>query len=455
MTAAVDVDVDARGRKRPPSRAKLSVLLVTDVYPPGCGGSGWSTHALAQALVARGHPLEVVSLDPSVAGMTQRVFEGIRVVEIGVRSQRRNPFRRLGRRDFAHDAVQGYLEARLQADAGVDLLHAQHLHSGPPAVAAAAGCGRASVVTVRDYWPVCVHGTSFWNGVECPGCSTADLTGCLREYQGWPAPVARLMVPWARRRLAARSRGIESAGRTVTVSNWVRRRIEPEAPAAAYEVLPNMVDVTQTAETARSAAPLDLPFEGEFLAAAGKLVVTKGFDRMLTALADAGCKLPLLIAGDGPERDRLRRRGDELSFDVFMPGWVPHASLLRAISKAHAFLLPSAWNEPLSRLLLEAMALGTPVISWRSGGNPEHLESGVDSFVVDDAHDLQQALAELARPGRAAEIGTAAARLARRQFSPDAVYPRLMRIYDAAIERGRRDGSSRRVESPTNDGSIR
>jgi hypothetical protein len=39
------------------------VLLVTDAFPPVCGGSGWSTFELARGLVARGHHVEVVKTD--------------------------------------------------------------------------------------------------------------------------------------------------------------------------------------------------------------------------------------------------------------------------------------------------------------------------------------------------------------------------------------------------------
>ena len=76
------------------------IWLVTDVYPPDCGGSGWSTHALALALVDRTHRVEVISLNPGRTDVARRSYEGIDVAEVGTRSARRSLRRRLGARDY-------------------------------------------------------------------------------------------------------------------------------------------------------------------------------------------------------------------------------------------------------------------------------------------------------------------------------------------------------------------
>ena len=124
-----------RGEPGDAGAAGAGVLLVTDVYPPGCGGSGWSAHALARTLVDRGHPVEVVGIDPTADGSAQRIFDGIRVVEVGVRAARRNPLRRLGQRDYAYEPLFDHLDRRLRDDPLLRIVHAQHLHSGPPSVA--------------------------------------------------------------------------------------------------------------------------------------------------------------------------------------------------------------------------------------------------------------------------------------------------------------------------------
>ena len=107
-----------------------SVWLVTDVYPPDCGGSGWSTHTLALTLADRGHDVEVVSTDPTTSVLTQRTYEGIRISEVGVRQARRSPRRRLGARDYTYSALAQYLSDRLADDQNVDVLHAQHGDQG-------------------------------------------------------------------------------------------------------------------------------------------------------------------------------------------------------------------------------------------------------------------------------------------------------------------------------------
>ena len=84
------------------SNLSWRICLVTDVYPPECGGSGWSTHALARMLLKRGHQTDVISLDPTTDNITHRSFEGIEVTDVGIQGSRRNPIRRLGAHDYSY-----------------------------------------------------------------------------------------------------------------------------------------------------------------------------------------------------------------------------------------------------------------------------------------------------------------------------------------------------------------
>lgn len=408
------------------------VWLVTDVYPPECGGSGWSTHALACALLSHGHRVSVIVVEPSHSRVIDRRFEDVEVTEVGVRSAHRSPWRRLGSRDYSYDTLTRYLGKRLRAEPGVDVLHAQHLHSGPPTVDVGRAHGCATVVTVRDYWPVCLHGTAWWGLSVCDGCTTSGLTGCMTEYFRWPRPVARLMTGWARRRLMARRRGVTGAHRVLAVSEAVRQRIAGELPEAHLSVIPNMVDPARLEMTVSSSAGHGVG--GPFLLTAGKLIPTKGFDLLFSALAEVGHRAPLVVAGDGPLRGSLEQQARALGLSVSFRGWVAHEELLRLQREATAVVIPSAWNEPLSRLILETLGLGTPVIAWARGGTPEIIDSGVNGWLVTRAADLGVALRELESDERRRQVGLAGRARVTSRYAPDVVYPAIETVYAEALD---------------------
>lgn len=410
------------------------VWLVTDVYPPNCGGSGWSTHELARTLRNQGHRVEVIQVDAASSQVRTRTYDEIAVSEVGVR-QARSVRRRLGARDYAHGTMATYLAQRLRDEPDVDLVHGQHLHSTPPAVQAAHEHGRATVATVRDYWPVCLHGTA-WRALEnCPSCTADNLRGCMKEYWGWPRPVGQVMVGWARRRLAARATGLGAAHSVLAVSEAIRRRIEAHLPGADVSVVPNIVDP----EGSRARAASSPGFDGSpYVLAAGKLQPTKGFHLLFEMLVQIDRKIRLVIAGDGPALGALRAQASVLGLDVTFMGWVDHDRLLGLQRDAHAVVLPSAWEEPLSRLVLETMGLGTPVIAWASGGNPEIIDSGETGWLVSNVDDLAAAFADLESPDRRAQIGAAGRRHLVRHYSPDAVYPAIAAVYAEAIAKSRR-----------------
>jgi len=412
------------------------VWLVTDVYPPDCGGSGWSTHALARTLTDQGHGVEVIAMDPTTSVLSQRTYEGIRISEIGVQRAKRSPRRRFGARDYSYATLASYLSKRLANEPDVDVVHAQHLHSGPPALQTARSHGRGALLTLRDYWPVCLHGTSWWGGEVCTGCSSERMTGCMKEYWGWPGMIARAMVPWARRRLAARQEGLSASHRVLAVSEAVSVRVRPELSGVDIQVVHNIVDPDgASAAAARAEAALRaLDPPPSYLLTAGKLIATKGFDRLLGALAETRSPWPLLVAGSGPERKTLQEQADATGLDVRFLEWTDHDLLLALMQRARAFILPSAWNEPLSRLLLEAMSLSTPVIAWASGGSVEVIVNADNGWLVGEPADLSTALQTLSNERERERVGEAAREYARRTFSPAAVYPQVVAAYEAAME---------------------
>jgi glycosyltransferase involved in cell wall biosynthesis len=146
----------------------------------------------------------------------------------------------------------------------------------------------------------------------------------------------------------------------------------------------------------RAALREELALEGSVLAFAGRLGPQKDVGTLLEALVHVPT-VTLAIAGDGPERAALEQRAGELGLDgrVRFLGSVPRDTVLRLFTAADASVLPSAW-ENFPHTVVEALAVGCPVIATAVGGVPEVVVDGENGLLV-SAGDAQALAAAIAR----------------------------------------------------------
>jgi glycosyltransferase involved in cell wall biosynthesis len=146
---------------------------------------------------------------------------------------------------------------------------------------------------------------------------------------------------------------------------------------------------------------------GRYLVYVGRLVALKGVADLVDAMREFP-DVPLILVGDGPDRDRLRglASGVQASF----LGHVSHEEVLRHIEGAACLVLPSR-TEAFSNVILEAMSLGVPVIATRVGGNPDLVRDGENGLLVPpgDPPALARAIREmLGSETRRLELGRCA-----------------------------------------------
>lgn len=133
------------------------------------------------------------------------------------------------------------------------------------------------------------------------------------------------------------------------------------------------------------------------IVSAGRLVPWKGFDTLIRALPAVRARHPeatLMIIGDGPDEARLKRlaEAEGVADKVNFVGRLSREEVARAIAASGAFALVSSY-EGLSHLLVEALTLGTPILTSNAGGNPEVIEDGKSGLVVPVADHGGTALA--------------------------------------------------------------
>lgn len=171
----------------------------------------------------------------------------------------------------------------------------------------------------------------------------------------------------------------------------------------------------------------------------GRLVPKKGHEFLLHALVDLP-GVSLTCVGDGPSRSSLVSLATSLGVAerVRFRGFLDHAATLAEISRAAVLCLPSTTGptgdqEGLGQVLLEAAALGRPVVATRHGGIPSAVVDGVTGVLVPEADPAALAAAlrrVLVSPELATRLGSAAAQHVRSSFDVVTQTARLEDLLD-------------------------
>lgn len=416
----------------------MRILLATDAFPPLCGGSGWSTYELAKGLRARGHDLLIVRprVGPSRSSDTTRnspaEYDGFRPIEFGAWAPP-VPFLR---NYFKNERLYRNLETLL-ADLirrnDVDIVHAQHVLTGPPSIAAARTLGVPVVCTIRDYWPVCYWSDLIYDRAAdtlCPGCSAAMMTRCLRPRAGALWPLAIPMIPYMRANLSLKRRSLSAADAIVAVSTTIAADLRARASelgSTRIETIPNPIDVAGI-RAQGEAAPR--PMADAYATFVGKLEPNKGVTKLLVAIERAQLDWPLVVVGDGSQRSRLEEAARRSGRNVRFTGWRPREEVLAWLRHTELLIFPSHGPESLSRVLLEASALGSPIAAMDTGGTRDIIVDEVTGLLSRSAEGLGDDVARLRhdRPLRD-RLGGAARRRIERTFDTVVVIGQIEQLY--------------------------
>jgi colanic acid/amylovoran biosynthesis glycosyltransferase len=182
--------------------------------------------------------------------------------------------------------------------------------------------------------------------------------------------------------------------------------------------------------------PAPIP-ESPRLISLARLVEQKGQAILIQAAAclrDRGQDFELVIVGDGPMRDELKRLIDQLGLNglVRLTGTLSDQQVFQELLDARAMVLPS-FAEGLPGVFLEAMALGRPVISTYIAGIPELVEPGKNGWLVPAGavEPLVEAMAEAltADPAEIERMGRAGALRVAEQHTVDTEIPKLTKLF--------------------------
>jgi len=311
---------------------------------------------------------------------------------------------------------------------GARIVHAHNLHPtfGWRALAAARAAGAAVVLHLHQYRMVCAIGICFRAGHDCTSCHGRNtLPGVWHDCRGAAAEAAAYGVGLAawQRRLAGQ------ADAFVVPSHFAEARLrELGAPLGPTFVVPNVIHEI-------APGPPDPP--GTTALLASRLVPEKGIGVAVQACRLAG--IPLVVAGEGPERARLEAEATAdgvggAAPPVTFAGRVGPDTLATLRGQAAVALVPSLSAETFGLAAAEAMAAGVPVAASRVGALPE-LVPEPWLAAPGDPFDLARAIRRLRADTAAPEVALRAVRAA---AAPEVAAPALAAAYAHAEAHTRR-----------------
>ncbi|HYP39522.1 MAG TPA: glycosyltransferase family 4 protein [Chloroflexia bacterium] len=436
----------------------LKVWLLTDVFPPRSGGSGWSTYYLGKALAERGNHVRVLRpvYGEEVAGPKRRATEygGLGVEELLVPAAP-GWTDKLGLHIAWSERAAGRLMERrataLALRGEADVLHGQHAVSIMAASGAAKKARRqgskvVSVGTVRDYWPLCPISTRLFTdnqgGIfECREChrfrdymkcACASDKGGLRAR---PFAAAR----WVRTMRA--SHQLAKCDAVIAVSDFVLGELARSGRVAPVKLrsIPNLLHLPSVEKALAGPWPLEDLLPGDaFLLFVGKWDANKGAQMLPGALARSGVRLPVVLAGDGPLRAQIEIDGARLGLDFRFYNWLGNDAILLLMKHAAALLFPSAWQEPLSRVLLEGCAAGTAIVALNTGGTANVIVHGTSGWLANSEEELAEGIRQVVGDAELnARLRAGARERAEEKFDAAKVSAQVEELYRSLLaERG-------------------
>lgn len=343
-----------------------------------------------------------------------------------------------------HEAVEamGLATATITGTAGSLRLHPLHT---PQAVGELARAALQVSRAARRHRADLVHANSIRAGIvvglaRVPAAKVVHVRDCLPPS----------LLSTATMRLIA-----ATATTVVANSDYTASSIRALARSARIEVVHNAVDLARwdPARIDRARARAALGGAGRrsvLLGVVAQLSPWKGQDTAIEALEllrSAGVDAHLLLIGSAKFVARATRFDNQayvarLRRTIADAGledrvsWLGERDDVPELIRALDVLLLPSWEEPFGRALIEAMALGVPIVSTNVGGPVEIVEQGREGFLV--APREPAAWAEAIRritdnPDQAAEMGRAGRLKAQAQFSLDHHVAAMLDVYRHAL----------------------
>jgi glycosyltransferase involved in cell wall biosynthesis len=309
-----------------------------------------------------------------------------------------------------------------------------HVHNTLPLISpavyyAAKARGATVVQTLHNFRLLCPKATFFRDGKVCEDCLgkgfpwPAIQHACYRNSRAASSAVAAMLAVHRFRHTYQ-----DKVDAYIALTEFARQKfIKGGLPADKIHVKGNFVSPDPGMDEGGSGYALFV----------GRLSEEKGIGVLLEAWTRLGGKLPLKIVGGGPLAGRVMSASkDDPSIEYL--GWQPHSRVLERMRDAKVLIFPSLWYEGVPITLLEAFAMGLPVIASDLGTMAsaiEHHKTGL-LYEAGNADKLARLVNwALSQPEKIEQMRREARAEFEAKYTAEKNYQQLIEVYGKAMLR--------------------
>lgn len=283
------------------------------------------------------------------------------------------------------------------------------------------------VMTAHDLNPICPASIMLYNGEVCDDCITKGYAQCIKK-KCVKGSTLKSTLGVMEKKYYDIHKVFRKIDCIISPSEFNKNQlVNGKLKYNEIVTLHNFVN-----ESERNDYVL-----GDYAFYLGRLSKEKGILNLIEAIGDIP-DAKLLIAGDGPERERIEAYISEHKLDgrITLLGYQNQDSIHKYITNSRFVVIPSICNENCPYSVLEAMEIGKPIVASRIGGIPELIADGENGYLykADDINELKEKLTLLLNDDeKVNNFAQKSRELYESYYSPDSYYNELIKIYNKVM----------------------
>ncbi|MBD3203667.1 glycosyltransferase [Candidatus Woesearchaeota archaeon] len=377
----------------------MKVLIITESYPPKIfGGGEISARNLAESLAQKKINTTVLTSYFSGLQRTEKKdnLRILRLLKTG--SSPRKLSENIKREAFFPRSVKKELNELLKKE-NFDIIHCLN-NTSTLAVPEYEGISLAA--TINSYVNLCPKANLFYKEEKaCTGCSPLKFVVCMMnsEYIGkqklnFYLKYNPLLLIYIYARYIQRKNSLKKFNllcRSTFISEFViKNNISEKKIGLEYNLFDPNINISKFSRLKKR---LNNQIVITYI---GSLEKIKGVDVLirLYSKVDKKSNSKLLIVGDGSKKDSLIRLAENLGIKhrVIFTGRIEYEFIPYMFDQTDILAFFSKWPEPFSRVLMEGLYFGKPIIATNKGGNSDAVIDNKNGFLIDSEKTIPEKL---------------------------------------------------------------